>query len=535
MELKIGYRGVSMNFIVYICLLLSINSGALNALQAAQESTQFDKNLLNNELCTAALEGNAKLSAALIKKGAQIDYRDKNGNTPLYYALESEHLGTVRLFIPEGMIVPARLVERLEKILSLLPIYNEDLVQAAHRGNLDDLKKIINVGADVNYFNLFGNTPLHVAIEGGQIDCIRILLAEGADSNAHKNDRGRNPAYEVRQDILIYKGTPLQAACEDSRLDIVEILVASGTDVNKYYAGEMPPLAMAAWRGDMAIVNLLLGYSAHVNAAGPFGTALCAATRNVVKIDECLKIVSLLEQSGADCNLSDVDRNTPLHNAAMNNLYPMVKFLIKMGAHVNAQNQDLETPLHCAIAKGHEKVSRILLKACGDVELRDKNAWTPPQRGSINNDRVLCRSGYLFILARKSSYERILATLNVLRGLPPYVRINVLLQDPTLKLDALHFLLYELRNGNPYRWLIFHVLKEQLIDLLNDRAFNIYVKFEGSIKKNRENALRAGLEARVEKLRKKAQRLKRKDETSGSVSSSSIETSELEKNHSDTK
>lgn len=57
------------------------------------------------------------------------------------------------------------------------------LCDAVWDGNEETVKDLIILGADVNTFSQNGNTPLHLAIEQGYLEIIKILVQSGADVN----------------------------------------------------------------------------------------------------------------------------------------------------------------------------------------------------------------------------------------------------------------------------------------------------------------------------------------------------------------
>ncbi|KAJ1403711.1 ankyrin repeat-containing domain protein, partial [Ochromonadaceae sp. CCMP2298] len=54
---------------------------------------------------------------------------------------------------------------------------------AAQGGNTQDCESLIEIGADVNWRNHDGDTPLLAACRRGHTETIALLLAHGADSN----------------------------------------------------------------------------------------------------------------------------------------------------------------------------------------------------------------------------------------------------------------------------------------------------------------------------------------------------------------
>ena len=89
---------------------------------------------------------------------------------------------------------------------------NEDLMAAILKGNVDGVKSAIDAGADVNFINSDGVTPLTNCYFWPEI--AQILLDKGADPN-----KGNIPA--------------LNYACQYNSIELVKLLIAKGADVNK--------------------------------------------------------------------------------------------------------------------------------------------------------------------------------------------------------------------------------------------------------------------------------------------------------------
>jgi hypothetical protein len=86
------------------------------------------------------------------------------------------------------------------------------LIDAAGQGNFTGARHFLREGADVNWRDGAGRTPLLVAVLGGHADVIDLLLQSGADPNV-ADARGV---------------TPLRAAEAGGRADIVATLTAHG-------------------------------------------------------------------------------------------------------------------------------------------------------------------------------------------------------------------------------------------------------------------------------------------------------------------
>ena len=106
--------------------------------------------------------------------------------------------------------------------------------------------------------------PIVKAAEEGDIGQVSKLLDRGADPNAH--DAWRNTA-------LIY-------AARDGRVEMVRLLIARGADVNWIDGERVTPLILASFKNHETIVRLLLGQNADRTVRDKWGrTALDYALR----------------------------------------------------------------------------------------------------------------------------------------------------------------------------------------------------------------------------------------------------------------
>jgi hypothetical protein len=72
-----------------------------------------------------------------------------------------------------------------------------DLINAIYSNDIETIKDLIKNGADVNYYDQDGNTPLYAAYKEKNIEILRYLIENGVDIN--------NPEFiEKGQNILHY-------------------------------------------------------------------------------------------------------------------------------------------------------------------------------------------------------------------------------------------------------------------------------------------------------------------------------------------
>ena len=78
----------------------------------------------------------------------------------------------------------------------------EALTEATLNRQYDEMEALLEAGADVNFRFDGGDTPLHLAVDAGDVTAIRLLLAHGADPNLRSE--GMKPS-EVAMDRRVQK------------------------------------------------------------------------------------------------------------------------------------------------------------------------------------------------------------------------------------------------------------------------------------------------------------------------------------------
>ncbi len=268
---------------------------------------------------------------------------------------------------------------------------------AAMRWNgQDGLKLLIAAGADVNLSDNDGLTPLHIAVQQGNVELINSLLAAGADPDL-KNKAGGTP--------LTYAASHENFAVHLSRYDlIIQSLVQHGATINLFGAIALDdqeraamlldahpellndqsnhfsrtPLHVAVIRSRTGIVEMLLARGANPNLQDQNGmnasgqTPLHHAVKNPA-------IVKLLLEHGADVNKTDEYGRQPLHRATRLATPEVVSLLLQHGADATRPITDgsRRTPLHFAVIQRNVEVTRLLLEHGADPTARDQNSDTP--------------------------------------------------------------------------------------------------------------------------------------------------------------
>lgn len=139
---------------------------------------------------------------------------------------------------------------------------NRQLVLAAERGDVAEVRRHIEAGADVNWQDEKQDSAFLVAGARGHADVVKLTLAAGA--NLKSTNR--------------YGGTALIPACHYGHLETVKILLATAIDVNHVNRLGWTALLEAVILGDggwthTEIVRLLLQHKANPNVSDREGVS----------------------------------------------------------------------------------------------------------------------------------------------------------------------------------------------------------------------------------------------------------------------
>ena len=100
----------------------------------------------------------------------------------------------------------------LVSLFALSSVQAGPLHDAADKGNIDEVKRLIAQGANVNAKDKHTVTALHWAADQGHTAVVELLIAEGADVNAKSKDGS----------------TPLWAATDGGHKDVANLLKRHG-------------------------------------------------------------------------------------------------------------------------------------------------------------------------------------------------------------------------------------------------------------------------------------------------------------------
>ena len=121
---------------------------------------------------------------------------------------------------------------------------------------LEAVRFLVDHGADVNVQRDDLWTPLHLAVNIGELSVARILLEHKADVNL-RNDVGHIP---------LHLSCTREISQKDDSSDIAKLLLERGANVNEKDKTDSTPLHLASYHQKLKVVRVLLDHGANADA-----------------------------------------------------------------------------------------------------------------------------------------------------------------------------------------------------------------------------------------------------------------------------
>ena len=268
--------------------------------------------------------------------------------------------------------------------------HNEELLQAADKGDMDALKQALDAGAEVNATDNYGRTALVLAAQNVHIECLNALLTH-KDIKVNLQNKGGFTALmmataqghtkcldallthkDIQVNLQINNNdgwTALMMATAKGHTKCLKALLEhKDIQVNIQNKNGKTALMFAAQNGHTTCLEALLERSdVQVNLQDNYGrTALMLAA--VYGHTECLKA---LLANGADPNIQATKGGTALMFAAEYDNLDCLKELLANGVDPNLQDDKGRTALMLAADEGHTDCLKELLLNDDDPNLED--------------------------------------------------------------------------------------------------------------------------------------------------------------------
>jgi hypothetical protein len=194
---------------------------------------------------------------------------------------------------------------------------DQNLIDAADRGDLDAVRRLLGQGASVRARDARGRTALIAAAYRNHVPVAALLIERGADVNA-KDDT-------VQSAYLI--------STSEGYVELLRLTLRAGADVRSLDSYNGTGLIRAAHHGHVEVIRELLKTDIDVNHVNRLGwTALLEAIILGNGGPRHTETVRLLVEARADVSLADSRGLTPLAHARQRGYRAIVEILTRAGA-----------------------------------------------------------------------------------------------------------------------------------------------------------------------------------------------------------
>lgn len=312
----------------------------------------------------------------------------KQVETPLQVASRKGHIEIVSCLLKSD-IITGHNGDRDSSIALFL---------AAEQGHSAIVEELLTHGAGTKMTNVLGNTPLHVAAEGGHYTVIQTLVKRsGPDGIDKANHDG---------------WTPLHKAAYQGSLRLVKFLIEEGASIEPETRASDTPVKIAAQQGHPKVTSYLFTKAMERKKGDLYPRMRIFRRIRTVKWPGSMK-------NGREAFDNAVVNGHPavaeaLLQAGLELELPLqLKNLLKYATVLKEapdswitrsynKGTKLSTALHLAVRKGYVSSVEYLLGKVNDIHSRDGRGKTPLQIAVLKDDPELCKTILSYCASHKA-------------------------------------------------------------------------------------------------------------------------------------
>lgn len=231
---------------------------------------------------------------------------------------------------------------------------NEQLTIALKKQNFKEATSLLEQGADINYKNMRGETPLFFFSSSLSLDVIDWLMENGANINETNNDGD----------------TPLFHAVLRNDFKVVEKLLELGADVDIANKNLITPLMQAVLNEkDTGVFDAIMAANPNLDPITDSQTTplLAAASRGKNHY------VSALVEAGADIEAADYLGQGLLHAAVLSQNPAMVRLVAQLAPTLDPNYKARSGTSAMSITLGFPEMTSVFLEMGGDPNAKTAN------------------------------------------------------------------------------------------------------------------------------------------------------------------
>ncbi|KAI0906243.1 ankyrin [Ustulina deusta] len=273
----------------------------------------------------------------LLEHGAGVNHRNKDGSTPLHFAVAQKNFDLVKLLLEqEGVDV------NISDHSNMMPL-------GLSLGHEEITRLLLKEKANPNSCPKGTESILVQAIRFGHEAVVRLLVQNEAHINVQD---------ELRDDDVL---EPMELAIDLGKSDILRILADAGGDVNRRFETDNTSLVHQAVNTNA--LAALLEFRPEVDVRDDDGNA----PLHTVDESTSLENVKLLVRAGANIDITNCLSTTPLFQALARKNEEVADYLIEKNANIKIISPCYGGPLHAACYSGLVNLVNTLIDRGSDI------------------------------------------------------------------------------------------------------------------------------------------------------------------------
>ncbi|KAL7298798.1 hypothetical protein TKK_0008542 [Trichogramma kaykai] len=324
-----------------------------------------------------------------------VDAQNLNGNTPLHVAAYFRQPLVTEILLRKG--ANPNMVN-YDECTPLHFICNNEVIDVDLLKTFIEINNEIQQTVQLNIGDKIGDTPLHLAVKHENLEVVELLLRNGADPD-FANEDGLTPLHII-----------CQRKYDDNLAEMflkINESISQTTLVDARDSGGNSPLHLALRRENRMAAEVLLRRGADPNSINKDGLTplhVISMRRRDNDLPNMLIELSNAVDLTLQLDIQDKSGNTPLHLALDHGLEKVAELLLINGADVNLPNAEGFTALHIICQKFFDDdLAELFFKISKErnqplqIDARDKLGRTPLhlalQYGLIDTAELLLRNG----------------------------------------------------------------------------------------------------------------------------------------------
>lgn len=347
---------------------------------------------------------------------------------------------------------------------------NDSLLGSAVEGNKEEVKYLLDIGADITYINNKGYSFLICATVGGlnhliegNLQKLKSTINKQVTDEYYYGYSAIHFSLILENDeiceLLIKNGVDFNTNSKNFSIleyllcvgnnKLIDLALKNGCSANDFYA-----LDLCAFDNNLVFLKKLIKHGANINQF-KIGFSLLFTAINSDSFD----VAKFLVANKVNLNIQNINKNycdgmTPLMVASTKNDLKYLKLLLDKNINPNLQDVNGMTALMYACKANNINSVKLLLKLNNKKTIVDADGWSPvhfvARYGYLSTLKLLIKNGYDINVKDKFGFTPIMLAVwnNHIELTDFLININANLQNQVEKGDYKNYKAQNFLNSN---------------------------------------------------------------------------------------